>query len=47
MIELSREEIKPLLESHIYELLEKDSYIIENLDPKNLKKYLCLKDNFI
>ena len=36
MIKLSREEIKPLLESHIYDQLQKDSYIIESLDPKNL-----------
>ena len=36
MIELSREEIKPLLETHIFELLDKDSYTLENLDPKNL-----------
>ena len=36
MIVLSIEEIKPLLEPHIYELLDKDYYKIENLDPKNL-----------
>ncbi len=36
MIKLSREEIKPLLETHIYELLDEDKYIIEKIDPKNL-----------
>ena len=36
MIELFREEIKPLLDAHIYRTLDKDYYTIENLDPKSL-----------